>query len=114
MYSLLGINRNTAEAKAKQEAWAREQMELEMPSTTLDGASIDDRADFVAKYIVSEREKFGRELSVAEAEAEIDAWLLKQASQPKTNAGDIGVGALVFLAAFGIGTYFAIQNSATQ
>lgn len=32
----------------------------------------------VRKYIVSEREKFGRELSLEEGQAEVDKWLLKQ------------------------------------
>ena len=38
----------------------------------------------VAKYIVSEKEKFGREIDQATAEAEVDEWLLKQATYAPT------------------------------
>ena len=76
---MLGINKNSPEAKRNQLEWARTQMDLEMPTETADGAGIQDKADFVRQYIASEKEKFGREIDEATAEAEVDAWLLKQA-----------------------------------
>ena len=97
---LFRINRNTPEAKANQLKWAREQMDLEMPTNTLEGTEIDDREvgqirlqehglqrppdmpsralqDFILKYIESEKAKFGREVTREVAEQEVDAWLLK-------------------------------------
>ena len=55
-------------------------MDLEVPEATADGASIADREDFINKYMASERSKFGREIDRATAEAEVDEWLLKQAT----------------------------------
>ena len=40
---IFGLNRDTPEAKANQLKWARDQMDSEMPSATLDGMAIDDR-----------------------------------------------------------------------
>lgn len=78
--SLFKINRNTPEAKANQLKWAQEQMDLEVPDSTVDGMSIADREDFVVKYIESEKAKFGREIDRTTAEAEVNEWLLKQAT----------------------------------
>ncbi|KAL1520461.1 hypothetical protein AB1Y20_022042 [Prymnesium parvum] len=102
-----GINRDTPEAKENQLAWAREQMAYEVPSSTLDGTSIDDREDFVTKYIESEKAKFGRELTREEAEREVDQWLLKQATfaPAKSTAADIFLAVAVFLGAFGVGIF---------
>lgn len=112
MKKVFGINRDTPEAKANQLAWARQQMEAEMPSSTLTGQAIQDREDFIVKYIASEKEKFGREISRKEAEAEIDAWLLKQATAApsKTSTSDVVIAALVFVAAFGGGLYFSAPH----
>lgn len=107
----LGINRDTPEAKANQLEWARAQMDMQVPAATLDGASIEDREDFVTQYIASEKEKFGRELTRDEAAAEVDEWLLAQATSASTNLdkSDVGLGAVVFLAVFAAGLYFAQQ-----
>jgi len=107
--SLFKINRDTPEARANQLAWAREQMDMEVPESALDGTSIKDRQDFIQKYIESEKAKFGREVSAEEAEREVDAWLLKQATYApsKTSAADLTVAALVFAAAFGAGLFFS-------
>ena len=78
--SLFKLNRYTPEAQSNQLKWAREQMDLEVPEATADGDSIADREDFINKYMASERSKFGRELDRATAEAEVDEWLLKQAT----------------------------------
>ena len=40
----------------------KQQMALEVPDTTLTGEQISDREDLVAQYIISEKEKFGREI----------------------------------------------------
>ena len=40
---LFGINRNTPEAQANQLQWAREQMDMEVPSSTLEGSDISNR-----------------------------------------------------------------------
>ena len=93
--------------------WAREQMNMEVPETTLDGAAIGDRDDMVAKYILSEKEKFGRVIDQATAEAEVDAWLLKQATYApaQTTSVDLAIAGAVFVAAFGAGLYFAAKGS---
>ena len=78
--SLFKLNRYTPEAQSNQLKWAREQMDLEVPEATADGDSIADREDFINKYMASERSKFGREIDRATAEAEVDEWLLKQAT----------------------------------
>jgi len=100
-------NREAPAAKANQLAWARTQMDAEMPSATVTGQSIEDRADFVRQYVEAEKAKFGRELTPEAAEREIDAWLLKQATAApsKTSAADVAAAVLVFVAAFG-GTVF--------
>lgn len=102
-----GINRDTPEAQANQLAWAREQMDYEMPSSTLEGSAIADREDFIEKYIKSEKDKFGRELSREEAEREVDEWLLKQATfaPSRTSAMDVVIAIAVFLGAFAVGTF---------
>ena len=84
-------------------------MDLEVPDATLDGLSIADRADFVDKYIASERAKFGRQLDRETAEREVDEWLLKQATfaPAKTSSADIAIAAAVFFATFVGGLYFA-------
>jgi len=112
--SLFGSNINTPEALKKQREWAREQMASEVPETTADGQEIRDREDFIAKYIISEKEKFGRELTYEEAALEVDTWLLKQATNApaKTSSADVGIAIAVFVAAFGVGLYFA--NNAPQ
>lgn len=104
-----GTNRNTPEAQENQLAWAREQMDMEVPEATLDGQSLADRDDMVAKYIVSEKEKFGREIDQATAEAEVDEWLLKQATYApgQTSTADLAIAATVFVAAFGAGIFFS-------
>lgn len=101
------------EAKANQLEWARAQMDLEVPEATLDGVDITDRDDMIAKYIVSEKEKFGRVIDQATAEAEVDAWLLKQATYApaKTSGADLAIAGAVFVAAFGAGLYFASKGS---
>lgn len=149
---LLGINRDSPEAKANQLAWAREQMNAEvrqqplsavqhrelqlsrsrmahpapvrtrqcsllkpcpgraqMPEQTVDGQSIEGRDDFVQQYIASEKEKFGRDVDLATAEREVDAWLLKQATAApsKMGAGDVAAAVLVFVVAFGASLYFS-------
>lgn len=90
-------------------------MEYEMPTATLEGMSIENREDFVRQYIESEKAKFGRELGTAEAEAEIDAWLLKQATAApaKSSAFDVLSAVLVFIAAFGSGIYFSPHGGGT-
>ena len=55
-------------------------MDMEVPEATTDGVSIADRDDFIEKYIESEKAKFGRDIDRATAEAEVDEWLLKQAT----------------------------------
>jgi len=106
---LFKINRNTPEAQANQLQWAREQMDLEIPESTLEGVSISDREDLIMQYVESEKAKFGREIDRATAEAEVDEWLLKQATfaPAKTSGTDLALSALVFVAAFGGGLYFA-------
>ena len=108
-----GTNRDTPEAQANQRAWAREQMNAEVPDATLDGKPLSDRDDLVAQYMVSEREKFGREIDQATAEAEVDEWLLKQATlaPAKTTTTDLALAVGVFIAAFGSGLYFANLSS---
>jgi len=106
-------NRDTPEAKANQMKWAREQMALEVPDETLEGSKIADREDLIAQYIESERAKFGREIERATAEAEVDAWLLKQATfaPAQTSTADLAIAATVFLATFGVGLFVANQGS---
>jgi hypothetical protein len=108
-----GTNRDTPEAQANQREWARQQMNAEVPETTLEGKPLSDRDDLVAQYIVSEREKFGRELDQATAENEVDEWLLKQATlaPAKTTTTDLALAVGVFIAAFGSGLYFANLSS---
>ena len=110
---LFGNNRNTPEAIENQRAWAREQMALEVPDATLEGSSITDRDDLIQQYIASEQEKFGRTLDLATAEAEVDEWLLKQATYApaKTSGADIAIAAAVFALAFGSGIYFTSKGS---
>ena len=88
-------------------------MDMEVPDTTLDGQKLADRADLVAKYIASEKEKFGREIDQATAEAEVDEWLLKQATfaPQKTTNTDLALTAGVFLTTFCAGLYFANMGS---
>lgn len=90
-------------------------MDFEVPSVTLEGTSIQDRADFVSQYIESEKAKFGREIGRAEAEAEVDAWLLKQATAApaKSSVFDVASAVLVFVAAFGSGIYFNSAGGGT-
>ena len=109
--SVFKTNRDSPEARKNQLEWARAQMDMQVPGATLDGASIEDREDFVTQYIASEKEKFGRELTRDEAAAEVDEWLLAQATSASTNLdkSDVGLGAVVFLAVFAAGLYFAQQ-----
>jgi hypothetical protein len=104
-----GTNRNSPEALANQEKWAREQMALEVPKATATGSEIADREDFIRQYIVSEQERFGREIDRATAETEVDEWLLKQATNAstQTTSADLAIAGAVFVAAFGLGLYFA-------
>lgn len=106
---LFGLNRDTPEAKANQLEWARQQMAMEVPNATLSGEGIADRDDFVRQYIASEKEKYDRDIDVATAEREVDAWLLKQATaaSSKTTSTDLVVAVLVFVAAFGSGLFFS-------
>lgn len=108
-HSFFKINRDTPEAIANQEEWARREMDMEVPEATLTGQEIADREDFIAKYIASEKQKFGREIDRATAELEVDEWLLKQAvnAPAKTSASDLAIAAAVFVAAFSAGLYFA-------
>jgi hypothetical protein len=103
----LGINRDAPEARANQMEWARQQMDLEVPDATLEGKSIENRADFIAQYIQSEKEKFGREIDESAAAEEVDAWLLSQATNAssKSSPMDAVAAVAVFLLAFG-GTIF--------
>jgi hypothetical protein len=84
-------------------------MALEVPEATLAGSAISDREDMIAQYILSEKDKFGRVIDQATAEAEVDEWLLKQATYApsKTTAADLAVAGAVFVVAFGAGLYFA-------
>ena len=106
---LFKTNRDTPEAQANQIEWARQQMNMEVPDSTLDGLKLEGRDDMVAKYIVSEKEKFGRDVDQATAEQEVDSWLLTQATYApaQTTTGDLVAAAAVFLLAFGSGLYFA-------
>lgn len=106
---LFKTNRNTPEAQANQIEWARQQMALEVPETTLEGDAIGDRADFVRRYIDSEREKFGREVDQATAEKEVDEWLLKQATfaPANVNTSDIAAAAAVFVLSVAFGLFVA-------
>lgn len=110
--TLFTTNRGTPEAIANQKAWARQQMDLEVPEATLGGDSISDRDDLVKKYIASEKDKFGRDVDQATAEAEIDEWLLKQATYApsKTTAVDLALAATVFVGAFAAGLFFANKS----
>ncbi|EOD17566.1 hypothetical protein EMIHUDRAFT_199468 [Emiliania huxleyi CCMP1516] len=107
--SLFTTNRDSPDARANQLAWARRQMEAEVPQTTLDGAPIAGRDDLIRKYIAAEKEKLGRELEWEEAAGEVDAWLLKQATAApaKTSAADVGAALAVFAAAFALQLYFS-------
>ena len=67
-------NRDSPEARENQLAWAKKEMAGQVPK------EYEDREAFVTKYIEHEKETEGRELSRAEAEKEVDEWLLKQAS----------------------------------
>ena len=86
-------------------------MDLEVPERTADGSQIVNKEDFIAKYIVSEKEKFGRDIDEATAEAEVDQWLLEQATNAssKTSGSDLALGLAVFVITFGGGLYFAQQ-----
>ena len=108
---LFGTNRNTPEAMANQREWAREQMALEVPDATVDGASIADREDMIRQYITSEKEKFGRVIDAETAEAEVDEWLLRQATNAsaKTSSIDLALAGAVFFLAFGTGLYYAAK-----
>ena len=110
---LFTTNRDTPEAQANQLEWARQQMALEVPDETLDGAAIGDREDFIKQYIASEKEKFGREVDQATAEKEVDAYLLKKATNAaaQTSGADLVTAGAVFVAAFGIGLFFANKAS---
>ena len=110
---IFGLNRDTPEAKANQLKWAREQMAMEVPNATVGGEGIADRDDFVRQYIASEKERYDRDIDVATAEREVDAWLLKQATAAtsKTTSTDLIVSVLVFAAAFGSGLYFSGGSS---
>ena len=68
--------------------------------------------DLITKYIASEKEKFDRVIDRATAESEVDAWLLKQATNAasQTTGTDLAVAAGVFIAAFGAGLYFAAKG----
>ena len=87
-------------------------MDLEVPDETLEGTEIADREDFIDKYITSEKAKFGREVDRATAEAEVDEWLLRQATYApaQTTPVDLVAAGCVFIAAFGTGIYFASQQ----
>jgi hypothetical protein len=65
------------------------------------------------RYIVSEKEKFDRDIDRATAEREVDEWLLQQATNAaaKTSPTDVAAAVIVFFAAFASGLYFAAQNS---
>lgn len=105
-------NRDDPEAVANQERWGREMMDAEVPDATLEGMSIADREDFIVQYVASEKEKFGREIDRATAEAEVDEWLLRQAtvgSAVGTSGSDLAVAAAVFVGTFGVGLWFANQ-----
>ncbi len=108
---VFGTNRNSPEAKANQLKWAKQMMDLEVPERTADGSQIVNKEDFIAKYIVSEKEKFGRDIDEATAEAEVDQWLLEQATNAssKTSGSDLALGLAVFVITFGGGLYFAQQ-----
>ena len=62
---LFGINRNTPEAQANQLAWAREQMDMEMPSNTLEGSEISNRE--VSRPMAPPRADGGATAAVAPA-----------------------------------------------
>ena len=100
------------EAKANQLEWARQQMELEVPDATLDGTEIANRDDMIVQYIASEKEKFGRDIDQATAEREVDEYLLKKATYApaQTSGADLAIAGAVFVAAFGVGLFFAIQD----
>ena len=48
--SVFKTNRDSPEARKNQLEWARAQMDMQVPGATLDGASIEDREDFVTQY----------------------------------------------------------------
>ena len=83
-----------------------------MPVATIDGRGIEDKEDFIRQYRESEKAKYGREISREEAEAEVDEWLLRQATfaPSKMSATDMGLALVVFVAAFGGGLMFANQG----
>ena len=103
----------TPEAQANQVEWGRQQMDLEVPEQTLTGQAIEDREDFIDQYIASEKAKFDRDIDRATAEAEVDEWLLKQATYApaQTTSTDLALAVGVFIAAFGAGLYFANNSS---
>jgi len=106
-------NRDTPEAIENQMRWGREQLDLEVPDATADGDAIANREDMIEKYIISEKEKFNRDIDRATAEREVDEWLLQQATNAaaKTSPTDVAAAVIVFFAAFASGLYFAAQNS---
>jgi hypothetical protein len=105
---LFEINRNTPEARANQRAWAKREMESALPNATLDGIPVQDRDDMVEQYIVSERQKFDREITREVAEFEVDAWLLKQATlrPSQMNRGDAIAAVAVFFGAFALQLWY--------
>ena len=105
---LFEINRNTPEALANQRAWAKREMESALPNLTLDGVPVQDRDDMVEQYIVSERQKFDREITREVAEFEVDAWLLKQATlrPSQMNRADAIAAVAVFFGAFALQLWY--------
>ena len=77
------------------------------------GASIEDREDFVTQYIASEKEKFDRELTRDDngGGRRSTSGSSRRATSASTNLdkSDVGLGAVVFLAVFAAGLYFAQQ-----
>ena len=82
-------------------------MDLEVPAQTLEGTAIKDRQDLIEQYVASELDKFGRIVDRKTAEAEVDEWLLKQATNApnQTTAVDLVLALAVFVAAFGFGLF---------
>jgi hypothetical protein len=70
---LFRTNRDAPEAVENQIKWGREQMDMEVPEATVEGEAIADREDLIEKYIVSEMQKFDREIDRATAEREVRA-----------------------------------------
>ena len=96
--SVFKTNRDSPEARKNQLEWARAQMDMQVPGATLEWTTL------VKAHVPAE-------LTRDEAAAEVDEWLLAQATSASTNLdkSDVGLGAVVFLAVFAAGLYFAQQ-----